>query len=170
MTGTLTAGSASMRIELTRELPTSVEDGFAYITNIRNWPHYWPGLVEVRDPELTSWSRPGDCASVVMRVLNRPVDFVMTLDELRPNDLVTYTTEAKGVLPAARHERHFRRGKDGRLSYGLAVEYEPRHGFRGVVDRLLVPRAISSALAETADNLERIFAKEAEPRRDSRGG
>jgi uncharacterized protein YndB with AHSA1/START domain len=144
------------RIELTRELPVSVEEGFAYITSVKNWPHYWPGLVEVREPEQTSWSKPGDRARVVMRLLGRRVDYVMTLDEVRPNELVVYTTEAQGVLPAARHERYFR-AKADRLEYGLAVEYEPRHGLRGLADRLLVPRAVRNALAETVGNLERIF-------------
>jgi hypothetical protein len=145
------------RVELTRDLPVSVEDGFAYITDVRNWRHYWPGVIDIRDAEQTSWSKPGDRACVVMRLLGRRVDYLMTLDELRPNERVVYTTEAQGVLPAARHERRFRE-KDGRLEYGLAVEYEPRRRLRGLVDRLLVPRAARRALAQTADNLERIFA------------
>jgi uncharacterized protein YndB with AHSA1/START domain len=144
------------RIELTRTLPVSVEEGFRYITDPRNWPHYWPGLIDVRDEEQTSWSQPGDRACVVLRLLGRPVDYVMTLVERRPNELVAYTTEAQGVLPAARHERHFR-DVEGRLEYGLAIEYAPRRGLRGLADRVLVPRAAGRALAQTADNLERIF-------------
>jgi hypothetical protein len=143
-------------------LPVSLEEGFAYITNVRNWPRYWPGLVEVREPERTSWAKPGDRACVVMRVLGRRVDYVMTLDELRPNELVAYRTEARGVLPAARHERRFR-GRAERLEYRLVVEYERRRGLRGLVDRFLVPRAINNALVQTTTNLERIFAGEDVP-------
>ncbi len=144
------------RIELTRELPVSVEGGFEYITNVRNWSSYWPGLIEVRAPEETSWSKPGDRAHVVMQVLGRPTEYTMTLDELRPNELVVYRTEARGVLPAARHERRFRPTGD-HLEYGLVVEYEPRRGLRGITDRLIVPRAARRAFAETVENLERIF-------------
>jgi hypothetical protein len=144
------------RVELTSVLPVSVEDGFAYITDVRNWRSYWPGLIEIRDEERVSWSAPGDRARVVMRLLGRTVEYSMTLEELRPNELVVYRTEAYSVLPAARHERRFR-ASGGRLAYGLAVYYEPRRGLRGLTDRLLVPRAVRKALAETVGNLERIF-------------
>jgi hypothetical protein len=137
-------------------LPVSVEKGFEYITNVRNWRSYWPGLIEVRDEEWVSWSKPGDRARVVMRLLGRPVELAMTLDELRPNEIVLYRTEGYGMLPRARHERRFR-ARDGRLEYGLAVEYEPRGGLFGLTDRLLVPRAVRRAFAETVGNLERIF-------------
>jgi hypothetical protein len=149
------------RVELRGMLPVSVEDGFAYITNVRNWRSYWPGLIEVRDEERVSWSRPGDRARVVMRLAGRPVELAMTLDELRPNELVLYRSEGYGLLPGARHERRFR-ARDGRLEYELAVEYEPRRGLVGLTDRLLVPRAVRSAFAETLGNLERIFRGEAE--------
>jgi hypothetical protein len=36
-------------IEARRRFPVSVEQGFDYITDLRNWPAYWPGLVRV-DP------------------------------------------------------------------------------------------------------------------------
>jgi uncharacterized protein YndB with AHSA1/START domain len=151
------ARDAMPRIALTRVLPVSVEEGFEYITAVRNWPSYWPGLIAVHDPEGTAWARPGDRARVVMRLAGRPAELVMTLDELRPNELVVYHTDARGVLPAARHERHFR-NRDGRLEYELVVEYEPRGGLRGIADRLLVPRASRRAMVETAENLERLFA------------
>jgi Polyketide cyclase / dehydrase and lipid transport len=144
-----------MRVEHTSVLPVSVEEGYAYITSVRNWPEYWPGLIEVRDE--TSWSKPGDRAVVVMRLIGRRVDLVMTLGELRPNELVVYRTDARGPLPSARHERRFRE-RDGRLEYALAVEYEPRRGARGLVDRLLVRRAAERAFARTTANLEEIFS------------
>ena len=146
------------RVALTRELPVSVEEGFAYITDVANWPSYWPGLIEVRDAERTAWASPGDRARVLMRLAGRPAELAMTLDQVRPNELVVYHTEARGVLPAARHERHFR-DRNGRLEYELVVEYEPRGGLRGIADRLLVPRASRRAMVDTVENLERIFAE-----------
>ncbi|MGH2989687.1 MAG: hypothetical protein ACRDMA_07455, partial [Solirubrobacterales bacterium] len=55
-------------------------------------------------------------------------------------------------LPAARHWRHFEE-VDGELAYRLVVEYEPRPGWRGLVDRLVVRRAIERTARETVTNL-----------------
>jgi len=38
------------------------------------------------------------------------------------------------------------------------VSYEPRPGWRGVLDRLVVRRAIERAMRETLGNLERSFS------------
>jgi hypothetical protein len=146
-----------MQIELTGQLPVSVDEGFSYVTDIHNWPAYWPGLLEVRDAQHTSWAKPGDTARVVVRILGRPVELLMTLDELNPSESsFVYRTEARGILPTARHERRLRSSNSG-CEYTLAAEYQPRRGPRGVTDRLIVPRAVRRVFADTLANLERIF-------------
>jgi hypothetical protein len=136
-------------------LPVSVQDGFNFITNVANWPSYWPHLLDIPDEERTSWSKRGDTARVVLEIRGRPVELKMDLEQFEPDALVTYRSTQEG-LPAFHHERHFR-DKDGSLEYTLVISFQPRSGLRGIVDRLFVARTVQGSLIETADNLERIF-------------
>lgn len=139
-----------LRVEREHRFDCTVEAGFAYITDIDNWPYYWPGFVRI-EPGST-WRTPGDEAVVVVRLLGREVELRMTMSRLEPNRLVEYTSRQPG-LPDARHERHFA-SDDGRLRYLLVVEYEPGSGLRGLYDRVLVRRGIERALRQTIANLE----------------
>ena len=138
-----------IRIEETGVLPVGREAGFRYITDPRNWPAYWPGLVSVDAPR---WSAPGDRATVVMRLLGRETALRLELEELRPGELVSYSSSQRG-LPDARHERRFADAGGGRLGYTLLTEYQPRPGLRGLYDRLLVARGIRRAMRQTLDRL-----------------
>jgi uncharacterized protein YndB with AHSA1/START domain len=143
------------RIEVETRFDVSLEEGFDYITNMDNWPHYWPGLVRV-EPN-SRWHEPGDQARLVLRLLRRPVELEMTLRRFVPYRLVEYTSVQRG-LPDAHHERHFEEA-DGGLGYRIVVSYEPRPGWRGVLDRAVVRRAIERAMRETLGNLERRFGE-----------
>jgi Polyketide cyclase / dehydrase and lipid transport len=144
-----------IRVERQRVFRTPVERGFAAITDIANWPDYWPGLVRV-EPE-SRWSSPGDRARLVLRLLGRDVTLEMTLRELVPNELVTYTSSQAG-LPDAHHERRFRPTEEG-FAYGIVIEYEPRRGMRGLLDRTVVRRGIDRAVRHTMRNLERLLGE-----------
>ena len=139
-----------LRVEREHRFDCSVEAGFAYITNLDNWPHYWPGFVRIAPG--STWSTPGDEAVLVVRLLGREVELRMTMSRFEPNRLVEYASTQPG-LPDARHERHFA-PEDGGLRYRLVVEYEPRSGARGLYDRLLVRRGVERALQQTVANLE----------------
>ncbi len=140
------------RVELTHRFATPLQTGFDYITDIDNWPAYWPGLLRIEPG--SRWAAPGDTATLAIRLLGREVELVLTLEELAPYRLVAYRSVQQG-LPEARHERHFAAGGDG-FEYRLVVEYEPRPGPRGlVVDRLLLRRGVAGALRRTVENLER---------------
>jgi uncharacterized protein YndB with AHSA1/START domain len=143
-----------IRVERERVFDVPVERGFAAITDIRNWERYWPSLVRVGPG--SHWAAPGDRARVTVRLLGREVELAMTLRELVPNRLVVYTTVQAG-LPDARHERRFR-AVDGGLAYAIVVEYEPRRGLRGALDRTVVRRGIDRAVEQTMRNLERFLA------------
>jgi hypothetical protein len=143
------------RLEETRVLPVSRQEGFDYITNVRNWPSYWPKLLDISDEDNVSWSQPGDTARVMLEIRGKPVEMTMHLDEFRPPETVTYESTQEG-LPAFRHERHFR-DNDGRLEYTLVISFEPRRGPRGIIDRLFVTPVVKRSLTETLDNLESIF-------------
>jgi uncharacterized protein YndB with AHSA1/START domain len=143
--------TAPIRIEAEHRLPVSVHDGFDYITDPINWPEYWPRLVQVASARR--WRAPGDRARLVLRMFHREVELEMTLVRIEPYRLVEYTSEQRG-LPAARHWRYFdQAGND--LAYRIAVEYQPRTGWRSLFDRLLVRPALERTLRETLANLER---------------
>ena len=47
-----------LRVEREHRFDTSVEDGFAYITDPPNWPEFWPGFVRMEPG--SRWNAPGD--------------------------------------------------------------------------------------------------------------
>ena len=143
-----------IRVEAHRHFAVGLEQGYDYITELGNWPAYWPRLVRI-DP-ASRWRAVGDRAWLVLRLLGRDVELEMTLERIEPYRLIEYTTVQRG-LPDARHERRFAPDDDG-FEYRLAVEFAPREGLRGVSDRLLFKRAVERALRETVANLEARFA------------
>ena len=95
-----------VRIEKSRIYPVDREVAFDYITNPRNWPAFWPDLVDIPDLDRTTWEGPGDTARLRMRLAGRRTELHMTLDELSRPALVRYHSTQQGV-PDAAHERHF---------------------------------------------------------------
>jgi hypothetical protein len=89
----------------------------------------------------------------VTRLLGRDRELAMTITTFEPNRLVAYTSTQPG-LPDAYHERQFSFDGDG-FVYGLVVEYEPRGGVAGLLDRILLRRGIRRAFERTFDALER---------------
>lgn len=150
--------TASVRIEAERRFAVPRRAAFHYITDPANWPQYWPRLVSV-DPE-SRWRDPGDRARVALRMLGREVRLDMRLVRIDPYQLVEYVSEQRG-LPSARHWRHFAEAGHG-LAFRIVVEYEPRPGWRGVLDRLLVRRAVERTVGETLSNLGRRFGEGAD--------
>ena len=102
-----------------------------FITNTSNWPSFWPGYVGLE--EGSRW-----------------------IKDFEPNRLVTYTSAQKG-LPDAFHERHFESDGEG-FVYRLVVEYAPRAGINGVLDRILLPRGIRRAFERTFVALDKLLS------------
>jgi hypothetical protein len=146
-----------MRLELTRAFPVPLREGFDYIVDPGNWPAYCPGLIRVQPG--ARWREPGDRTGVVMRLLGRPVELEMTLRVFDAYRLLEYDSVQRG-LPEVRHERGFAAAGEG-FEYRLAVEFEPRAGLRGAIDRRLVRRAVERALRRTLANLETQFTRPA---------
>jgi hypothetical protein len=144
-----------LRIEVSHALPVSVAEAFAYITDMKNWPEYWPDLIRIENPATARWSNPGDKAIVVIKLLNRERALNMELETFQKDARVTYISRQRG-LPDVRHERLFEAARDGCV-YRLVVEYEPRAGFAGLFDRLLVRRSVKQAMRRTVRNLDRLF-------------
>jgi hypothetical protein len=144
-------------IEVEHLFGVELSDAFSFITDIENWPEYWPGLVRVEDPTNARWSEPGDKLTVVLEILRRERLMHMELERFRADALVVYRTRQEG-LPDARHERHFN-AVPGGVRYRMVVAYEPRPGLRGLFDRLVVERGVERALRKTAGNLEASFER-----------
>jgi Polyketide cyclase / dehydrase and lipid transport len=142
-----------VRIEVEHRFSVSVHEGFDYITEPANWPAYWPRFIHLDSG--SRWRAPGDRARITLRMLAHDVDLEMTLARFEYGRLVEYTSEQRG-LPAARHWRHFQE-VDGGFAYRIVIEYSPRAGWRGPLDRTLVRRAITGAARETIRNLEARF-------------
>jgi uncharacterized protein YndB with AHSA1/START domain len=139
------------RIAEARRFDVPVERGFAFITDTANWPSFWPGYVRLEPG--SSWGARGDTARLVTRILGSERELTMTVTDFQPNRLMTYTSTQPG-LPDARHERHFEPDGEG-FVYRLVVEYDPRSGAAGLLDRLLLPRGIRRAFESTFAALER---------------
>ena len=107
-----------------------------FITNTSNWPSFWPGCVGLE--EGSRW-----------------------IKDFEPNRLVTYTSAQKG-LPDAFHERHFESDGEG-FVYRLVVEYAPRAGINGVLDRILLP-GIRRAFERTFVALDKLLSCGLAPR------
>ena len=144
-----------VRIEVSHTFPVSVAEAFAYITNMKNWPEYWPDFIRIENPSEARWSNPSDKATIVIKLLNRERALNMELKEFQKDTRVIYFSRQQG-LPDVRHERHFKAAPAG-CEYRLVVEYKPRQGFAGLFDRLLVKRSVERAMRKTVQNLDRVF-------------
>jgi uncharacterized protein YndB with AHSA1/START domain len=140
-----------MRAEASHHFDVPVEQGFAFITDTSNWPRFWPGYVRLEPG--SSWGARGYTANLVTRILGRERTLTMTITDFEPNRRVAYTSTQTG-LPDARHERHFEGRGDG-FDYRLVVEFEPRSGVRGLLDRFVLARGIRRAFGSTFAALER---------------
>jgi len=140
-----------MRVEASHRYAVPVERAFAIVTDVANWPRFWPGYVRLEPG--SSWGAQGDTARLVTRILGRERTLTMTITDFEPNRLVAYTSTQPG-LPDARHERHFEPDAGG-FTYRLVVEVEPGSGLRGLLDRVALPRGIRRAYASTFAALER---------------
>jgi hypothetical protein len=156
----------AVHIEVEHRFDVALGEGFDYITDPANWPAFWPRFVRL-DP-ASRWREPGDRARLTLRLLAREVELEMTLDRLDPCRVVEYTSKQRG-LPPARHWRHFDEA-DGRLAYRIAIEYCPRPGWRGLLDRTLVRRAITRTARETMTNLDGRFRQRRRPTDGALGG
>jgi hypothetical protein len=139
------------RVEAVHHFDVPVDRGFAFITDPANWPRYWPGYVRLE--EGSGWEAPGDTARLVTRLLGRNRLLAMTLRVFERDRLVTYTSTQPG-LPEAQHERHFEEDEHG-FRYRLVVAYEPRNGPAGLVDHVVLPRALRRAFKRTLSALDR---------------
>lgn len=144
-----------IRIAMSRAFPVPVHDAFRSITDLRNWKSYWPGFVRISDTPSARWREPGDTIVLVIRLLGRDVELVMTLTDIQQDSHVFYRSAQRG-LPDAHHERRWLVTQDG-CEYHIVVTFEPRPGVTGIFDRVVLRRSIWKTINRTLNNLETIF-------------
>ena len=105
-----------MRVEREHRFDVPLAAGFEYVTDIANWPSYWPGIIRVEPG--SSWAAPGDEARIVVELLGRQVELRMALRRFEPNRLVEY--EPRGGLKGLYDRVLVRRGIDGALQRTIA--------------------------------------------------
>jgi uncharacterized protein YndB with AHSA1/START domain len=135
---------------MSRHYGVPAERAFAYITDTRNWAHFFSGFVAL-DP-TSRFGVSGDVASLTSKILGRDRHVELTLERIDPNRSFSYTSRQEG-LPDAHHERTFTPEGEG-FRFGVSVSYQPRRGLRGLVDRLVLTSAVRRLLARTLDALE----------------
>jgi hypothetical protein len=140
---------------VTHTFPVSVAEAFAYITDLKNWPEYWPDFIRFENRDKARWSNPGDKVTIVINLLNRERTLNMELEAFEKDARVAYMSYQQG-LPDVRHERHFKAVAGG-CGYRLVVEYKPRPGLAGLFDKLLVKRSVARAMRKTVQTLETVF-------------
>lgn len=148
-------GITMVCIEVRHIFPVSVEKAFAYITDTKNWPEYWPDFVGMSEQGTIPWGNKGARVQVVIKLLNCPTALNIELQSFEENALVKYVSRQQG-LPDIRHERHFRQ-TDAGCEFRLVVAYVPRNGLKGIFDRLLLKRSIINALNKTLLKQESIL-------------
>ncbi|HKP09771.1 MAG TPA: SRPBCC family protein, partial [Gaiella sp.] len=84
-----------MRVEREHRFDVPLAAGFEYVTDIANWPSYWPGIVRVEPG--SRWAAPGDEARIVVELLGRQVELRMALRRFEPNRLVEYYSAQDGL-------------------------------------------------------------------------
>jgi hypothetical protein len=143
------------RIQVEHVFAAELSEAFSLITDIANWPKYWPGLVRIEDPTNARWRAPGDKVTVVLELLGRERAMHMELDRFEANALVMYRTRQDG-LPDAEHERHFK-AVSGGFELRAVVFFQPRPGLRGFFDRLVLRRGIERTLRKTFGHIEKLL-------------
>ena len=145
-----------MRIEASCIFPVSAQEAFNYITDLDNWPHYWPDFVRFEDRAHSQWGVPGGTVVPVIRLMGREVPLHITLQEFERGRVVRYTSQQPGLADAF-HERHFSAAPGG-CAYRALVSSQPRSKWLGLYDRVLVRRAVKRTLHRTIANLQAAFA------------
>ena len=91
-----------IRIEVSHTFPVPVSEAFTYITDMRNWPAYWPDFIRIENLSEAKWSKPGDKSTVVIKLLNRERALNMEMKEFQKDVRVTYVSRQQG-LPDVSH-------------------------------------------------------------------
>lgn len=144
-----------VHIEMAHTFPVSASEAFAYISNINNWAEYWPNFIRFEDKESARWNKPGDEATIVLKLLYRERAMTLMMDEFQQNAFVAYHSRQDG-LPNAKHKRFFEPDPKG-MTLRLVIDYEPRKGLAGLFDKFIMKRGVEGALRKTIENLERRF-------------
>jgi hypothetical protein len=147
-----------MRVELSREFPIPLKQGYDYLMDPNLFSSWRVGMIEILDPEHAAWNAPGDRFRFAYRLLGRRIEGECALDELREAELVRFTATMPG-LPTVHEAWHYKAIDDNSFELKSVQETDEATNFFGkVIDRTLLPRVIERDLERTLDNLDDIFS------------
>lgn len=144
-------------INISHAFPISSVEAFDYITDLKNWPEYWPDFIRLEEINDIEWGREGARVRNVIKLFGRETAMDIELHKFVANSLVKYISRQEG-LPDIRHQRHFVDTPEG-CSFRLVMEYEPRSGLKGYFDRTLLRFSIIKAIRKTLCNLDNRIGK-----------
>ena len=147
-----------MRVELSREYPIPLKQGYDYMTDPLLFPVWRTGMIEILDPEHAAWNQAGDGIRFAYRLLGRRVEGEAILDEARDAELIRFTGTVPGI-PKVHETWHYRATGEDSFEVRTVQETEEATSLFGkAIDRTLFPRAIERDLRRAFDNLEEIFS------------
>lgn len=92
----LLAAGAGLSISqaLRQPLPaaTPVGDAFAYITDMKHWPEYWPDFARIQEDADARRGKVGERVTIVPKLLRRERALDMKLEEFRKDERVSYVS------------------------------------------------------------------------------
>jgi len=148
-----------VRVEVSGGLPVPPSEAFNYVTDMAQWPSFFPGFVRVLNPETARWSNPGDCVTVISHLFGRENHLHMQLEEFTAGERVRFVLRQR-ALPVAHHERHFIERAEG-CECRFITTYASRPGLTGFLDRSVVKRGIRRALRHAMRRIQSHFATHA---------
>jgi hypothetical protein len=148
-----------VRVEVSGGLPVPRSEAFNYVTDMRQWPSFFPGFVCVLNPETARWSNPGDRVTVVSRLFGRESHLHMELEVFAAGERVRFVLRQRG-LPAAHHERHFIERGEG-CECRFITTYTSRSGLTRLLDRSVVKWGIERALRHAVTRIQSHYATHA---------
>ena len=153
-----------IRIEVSHTFPVPVSEAFTYITDMRNWPAYWPDFIRIENPSEAKWSKPGDKATVVIKLLNRELLNQELTKIEKPAGIANPKDFRNEVVKFSLRSRASNRGRNPSwTSYEKIREVIERRMFSQVEELLPVISFGSKKDSETekkhAEFLERMVAR-----------
>lgn len=147
-----------MRVELTRTFRSEPKKVFDYLTDVRTWPTWYSGVMEIIDADEASWSTPGDKVRFAYKLLGRRVEGESTLDVVREAEYIRFSARLP-LVGTVVQEWTYGEVFDGEFPMRVVFESEEPNSFFGsAIDKMVIPRVLERDLIHTLDQLEEIFA------------
>lgn len=141
-------------IRFTGNFPWDRSRVFAYLFDPTHWPEFIPGFTDVTGTD--GWGAPGGTCRGTVTILGRPKAVRFELLDVTPDERFRYVSRQDG-LPDAEHLRVLSDQGEGTRLEGT-VRSEDRGGIAGLLDRLVVRRAVQRKMDQAMRNAESLMS------------